>query len=574
MSAPVSSSANSAASAISGGAGAKAVSLNPLGSPLFSSLLSMGLSNFTMSPTTPVEGGAEGGDVIVAAPAANTDAKSSAFAKNGFGLQQALLITPAELDAMSEEDLKSLLASFGDTTDELTPQILVALTPGVPATETFEAIKTKFAELGIDTSKFKSISLTPRHDYETNPGGPTPALGLTGADALTVDTMDAAQTVNFLLITTGFTPSEMGPIKEAIKAVSTGIPVEAGDAPETVLTDDADDANATAAAMVMMVYVVPTPKPVDVATAQELGLDLSALSAFTQMPIGQDTEEADWNKKLSDKLGTISLTDDASPFDDEMNAILAPHTSKATDTGFQGSLSTTTTDAQTKDADTTTTKAVNGEVSAQALAALNHGGALTSAALNHLNGDAMLMANGNMLNAQNMSSLSNPIFTSGSAIGAHPVIHAVATLIEKAASGSEKAKQELSVQLDPPELGRMQIQLSMEKDGVMKVHLLAESQETLSLLQRDSHALKAALDSAGIQTDNSSLTFDLASGDQSFNQLMGGQQDNQSSGNTSSRHVITVDGGVHDAADMAAMDTKMDFIPDKVTGNIHYSLLA
>lgn len=589
MSAPVTSpSPSPAASALSGATTASpSVSLNPLGNPLFGSMLSRGLANFTMTSTTP----AQTTDATTTAAAANTDAKSALFSKSAFSLQQTLMISSDDLNSMSEEDLKSLLASFGDASDELTPKILVALAPGVPAQEAFENIKAKFAELGVDTSKFASVPIklgttetpvAPGTTPQLPTDGTAPAVTMpTGEDALTVGTADAAQAVNFLLVTTGLTPSEMGPTKVAIKALvdengnTIAVP-SMGDDSDTDTTDGGTDISAAQSSLVMMVYVTPQPKPIEAPAAQDISFDFSAMSAFTP-PLGSDVEEPDWTKKLSDKLSTMSLTDnaspfdaDVSPFDDEMNAILSlSNTPKETSAGFQGSIASTGDDK--KDADKP--KTVAGEVSAQALLALNHTGALSSAALHHLSGDALLTANGNMLNAQNMSSLSNPIFTSGSAIGTHPSVQAVAQLIEKAASGSEKAKQELTVQLDPPELGRMQVHLSMEKDGAMKVHLLTEKQETLSLFQRDAHALKSALDNAGIQIDNSSLTFDMASSDQSFNQLMGGSQDNQSR-NGQSSSVMGIRGGAVDANDMTNIDTKMDFVPNSITGNVHYSFWA
>jgi flagellar hook-length control protein FliK len=569
MSAPVTSasSASPASSALAGNTAAagSSVSLTPLGGSLFSSMLSSGLSAFTMSPTTPAQ------VQDVATSAANTDAKSTLGNAN-FGMQQALLISADELGAMSQEDLKSLLASFSDTSDELSPKILVTLAPGVPAQETFENIKSHFAELGMDTSKFTSIAITNAATPATQTL-PTDAIIPDATDGtLTVETADAAQAANFLLITTGFTPSEMGPIKDAIKSIATNSTGESkSDDSEATLTDNSDEVNASAA-MVMMLFVNPQPKAIEAPAAQDLSFDLSSLSAFTQTQ-GSDMAEPDWTKKLSDKLSGMSLSDDSSPFDAEMNDILSVATPKS-DVGFQGSISAT--GGIKKEAGKATTKDVSGEISPQATVTnpLTH---LSASTLQNLNSDGLLMVNGNMVTAQNIpSSMTNPLFTSASAIGTHPSVQAVAlVLIEKATSGSEKAKQELSVQLDPPELGRMQIQLSMEKDGVMKVHLLAEKQETLSLFQRDAHALKSALDSAGIQIDSSAITFDMAGGgNQSFNQLMGGSQQNNQFGGNASRSTIGISGSGMDVAGTNTIETKMDFMADNVTGNVHYSFWA
>lgn len=552
MSAPViSTTSTSAASTVSGATGGNSLfSLNPLTNTLFASMLGSGISGFTMLSTTPEQGQNVAGNSTIA----NTDTK------NTFGLQKALLVSADDLNAMSQQDLKSLLANFGDTSNELTPKILVALAPGVPVQETLDNIKAKFADLGIDASELTSLTFATNIPAVTN-------------DTLTVEASDAAQSGNFLLITTGFSPSEMSKLKEAIKSVSSSNTDEpAIETSETSPEDNSDDVNASAA-IVMMVFVTPPPKPTYTATAEDMNFDLSALSAFTQ-PNGSDMPEPDWTKKLSDKLGAMSLTDSsASPFDDEMNAILSPTTPKEMNLSFKENGAATST---SKNDGNSLTEDITSGISAQATLATNQLTDLTSKAHQTINSDGLLMINGLMVAAQNMpSSMTNPIFTSASAIGSHPSIHAVAKIIEKAASGSEKASQELTVQLDPPELGRMLVQLSLEKDGVMKVHLLTENQETLNLFQRDAHALKSALDNAGIKIDSASLTFDMASGgDQSFQQLMGGSQNNNQSGNGQSSRLMGISAGAVDSQDLPTIDTRMDFTPNSITGNVHYSFWA
>lgn len=541
MTAPVtiSSSSASAATAPAGPA--------PLGSQQFGNLLSLGLSNISLVPTTTAP---EQSPAI-----ANSDASAALLAQKNVKLEPALLLSPAELDHLSQEDLTSLLASISGDDGELNSNILISLTPGVPAKDILQNVKAKFEALGIDTSKFVAVN-APDHL----------------SDTLTIDA-DSAQ--NFLLIATGLSPSEIEQMKSAIKDISDSLSPESSPEQKDSSEPPADDLSTqnSAAVMALVIFVAPVAKPAEAPPAQDIAFDLSALSAFTQ-PSGTDSAEPDWTKKLSDKLSTMTLTDDASPFDndtspfdDEMNSILSFKPAEGNEAGFQGSLSTTTKAKQESPAE----KTVTGDVSAQALSALNHAAALPIATMHHLNGDGLLMANGNMTLPQNMSSLTNPVFTSASAASAHPSVQAVAVMIEKAASGSEKAKQELSVQLDPPELGRMQVQLSMEKDGIMKVHLLTEKQETLSLFQRDSHALKSALESAGIQVDHNSLTFDLASGDQSFNHLMGHSQDQQS---TKYHSMAGSNGAMTDTGNADILDSKMDFVADHITGNVHYSFWA
>jgi len=82
------------------------------------------------------------------------------------------------------------------------------------------------------------------------------------------------------------------------------------------------------------------------------------------------------------------------------------------------------------------------------------------------------------------------------------------------------------------------------------------------------------LECAGIQTDNASLSFDFSgNSNQSFNQLMGGSQDNNSGGQQT-RFTIGSDGSIQNTSALPAIETRLDFTPDSVTGNVHYSLLV
>lgn len=552
MSAPVISPSSTSTASASAGGGASGAS-HPSATGLFGNMFSLNLPSFTMNPTS------NGQFLDMAANTTTAGPISSLLEKSHFSLQQALFISSDQGNLGSQKDLESLLTSFKQTSDELTPGILVALTPGVPSNEILEQIRNKFAELGIDPSKLESISIT---DSSFSSG-------------LSLDTSDADQAGNFLLITTGFTPSEMADIKASIKALSENDLNQSFSLRRA--EDRANEIDASNAAIVMMVFLSPLPKVDNIEMPKDQSFDLSTLSGFIQLSrdsakdhINHLTDEAAWAKKLSDKLGSISLTDEISPFDEELNAILSFTPQPKSDDGFQGSLSS----SSHLQKETSGAKSIVGEISSKTAMSLDQATLLSPGLIDPLGGDMLLTANGHILSSQSTSSLINPLFTSGSAIATHPSVHAVATFIEKAATGSEKAKQELSLQLDPPELGRMQVQLSIEKDGQMKVHLMAEKQETLALFQRDSHALKFALDSAGLQIDQSSLTFDLASGDQSFNQLMNGSNKDHQSRNGESGTGPQGSAQGDDTHISDIVETKMIFTPHSVTGNVHYSFLA
>lgn len=70
--------------------------------------------------------------------------------------------------------------------------------------------------------------------------------------------------------------------------------------------------------------------------------------------------------------------------------------------------------------------------------------------------------------------------------------------------------QNITVRLDPAELGRVQIRIERRKDGPTRVTLTAERSQTLDLLVRDQTQLHRALDQAGLPTEGRSVVFRLA----------------------------------------------------------------
>ena len=67
----------------------------------------------------------------------------------------------------------------------------------------------------------------------------------------------------------------------------------------------------------------------------------------------------------------------------------------------------------------------------------------------------------------------------------------------------------MTLQLEPAELGKMNVKLSFTKDGTVKAHMTVDKPETLALLQKDSSHLQRALQQSGLTTDENSLSFDL-----------------------------------------------------------------
>jgi chemotaxis protein MotD len=77
------------------------------------------------------------------------------------------------------------------------------------------------------------------------------------------------------------------------------------------------------------------------------------------------------------------------------------------------------------------------------------------------------------------------------------------------AANAARGAKHFDIRLDPPELGRVDVHMSVSRDGKAEALLTADRPETLELLQRDSKTLERALKDAGLDLSNNSLNFSL-----------------------------------------------------------------
>jgi hypothetical protein len=70
--------------------------------------------------------------------------------------------------------------------------------------------------------------------------------------------------------------------------------------------------------------------------------------------------------------------------------------------------------------------------------------------------------------------------------------------------------QRLTLRLDPPELGHVQIRIDRPPESPAHVDITVEKAETLTLLLRDQPQLQRALDQAGVPPDGRTVTFHVA----------------------------------------------------------------
>ncbi len=160
-----------------------------------------------------------------------------------------------------------------------------------------------------------------------------------------------------------------------------------------------------------------------------------------------------------------------------------------------------------------------------------------NAAANTQNTSAQLSSHAaQALNAPNPASQTAPQAAAGasappaSAAPAAPVpLPGLAVAIAARASAG---KHDFSIRLDPPELGRVDVRLSVDKDGHLTSHLVADRKDTLALLQRDASGLQRALQDAGFKTADSGMQFSLRDSGQQQ------QQQQQSSGGNAGHIVL------------------------------------
>jgi flagellar hook-length control protein FliK len=73
----------------------------------------------------------------------------------------------------------------------------------------------------------------------------------------------------------------------------------------------------------------------------------------------------------------------------------------------------------------------------------------------------------------------------------------------------QASKQSFGIRLDPPDLGRIDVHLHVDRDGNVSSRLVVERPETLDLLRRDAPQLERALQQAGLKTADNALQFSL-----------------------------------------------------------------
>jgi flagellar hook-length control protein FliK len=128
--------------------------------------------------------------------------------------------------------------------------------------------------------------------------------------------------------------------------------------------------------------------------------------------------------------------------------------------------------------------------------------------------------------------LPGTVQVSSHAADSQATVNALAVTI---AAKTQSGARQFDIRLDPPELGHVEVRLSIDANGKTEAHMTADQQDTLNLLQKDSSSLTQALRDAGLDVSNSGLNFSLRGQGQNDSQGDGGFGRGQRTGLTASR---------------------------------------
>ena len=141
------------------------------------------------------------------------------------------------------------------------------------------------------------------------------------------------------------------------------------------------------------------------------------------------------------------------------------------------------------------------------------------------------------------------------ATGVAPDTDALAVTI--AARSLSGAKQ-FEIRLDPPELGRVEVRLSIDASGKTQAHMTADQPQTLDLLRKDAPALTQALREAGLDVSQSGLNFSLRGQDRQADDRNNSAGQGRRTNLTATRAIQAAQGTAAISFNGAAADARVD----------------
>jgi flagellar hook-length control protein FliK len=152
-----------------------------------------------------------------------------------------------------------------------------------------------------------------------------------------------------------------------------------------------------------------------------------------------------------------------------------------------------------------------------------------------------------------------PAVTQHVQVSAEPPSPNMPGLAVQIVAKSQSGARQFDIRLDPPELGRVDVRLSIDATGKASAHLTADQPQTLDMLQKDSTSLTRALREAGLDVSQDGLNFSLRQQAQQNGQGNGQGANNApgfSRGSLSATN--TIDATAASAAYRAPADGRLD----------------
>lgn len=123
------------------------------------------------------------------------------------------------------------------------------------------------------------------------------------------------------------------------------------------------------------------------------------------------------------------------------------------------------------------------------------------------------------------------------------------------AAKSVDGTRHFDIRLDPPELGQVQVHLSVDDAGRAQASLIVDKPQTLALLQRDANNLNRALTDAGLNLPNNGLNFSLR---EQYRQNGGGSADKGRGRALSVKAVVQTNQTLPSLASLAPHSVRLD----------------
>ena len=141
----------------------------------------------------------------------------------------------------------------------------------------------------------------------------------------------------------------------------------------------------------------------------------------------------------------------------------------------------------------------------------------------------------------------------------HPAQPDIASLAFNIAARSQDGTKHFDIRLDPAELGRVDVHLSVDDSGKAQAMLSVEKPQTLELLQKDQPQLERALKDAGLDLTQNGLNFSLK-GQQQQGANGDGNASNPRGRMLAARAIAAVDSAASTVSlgQVSASDTRLD----------------